>query len=76
MAYNFGENHGKKWVISGQLFGRIFGENGRIFGIRPKPIFPVSVVHYLFLITHSKHDKITVKEKDCQGFVENIKDLK
>ena len=46
MAYNFAENHGKKWAISGQLFGRIFGENGQIFGIRPKPIFPVSVVHY------------------------------
>ena len=25
---------------------QIFGENGRIFGIRPKLIFPVSVVHY------------------------------
>ena len=36
----------------------------------------VNVIIYLFLITHSKHDEITVKEKDCQGFVENIKNLK
>ena len=29
----------------GLMIGYIFGGNGRIFGIRPKPIFPVSVVH-------------------------------
>ena len=37
---------GQLRIIIGQIFGRIFGGNGRIFGIRPKPIFPVSVVHY------------------------------
>ena len=36
----------------------------------------VNVIIYLFLITHSKHDEISVKERYCQGFVENIKKSK
>ena len=41
---------GKIGLMIGYILGRTFGGNGRIFSIRPKPIFHVSVVHqYVYI---------------------------
>ena len=49
--------------IFGRIFGRIFGGNGRIFGIRPKPIFFISVVHQIKNLQRKTQIEVAMSNK-------------